>query len=75
MEEWCSVLDREHRDLAHLIDQANILHMSSSFCFEAPTNSFALAPSFHTWKVGMALMPQVAATLCGLREVGESKMR
>jgi hypothetical protein len=25
--------------------------------------------------VGMALMPQVAATLCGLREVGESKMR
>lgn len=35
-----------------------------SLSFEAPTNSFALAPFFHTWKVGMALMPQEAATAC-----------
>ncbi len=28
----------------------------------APTNSSTLAPFFHTWNVGIALMPQVAAT-------------
>lgn len=40
-----------------------------SLSLEAPTSSSTLAESFHTWNVGIALIPHEAATACNEMDV------